>query len=127
MQKFSSSSPFAPLWNARVHALWGQCSKPGTPASAFRCGLLVNFTHWRGRSKSYDPNSVENGAGSSSRKSENKQDYDAIADQKTEITEFDDALVKKLIEKVTVFADHFTVEFKSGIQSKLKHKKAPRH
>ena len=24
-------------------------------------------------------------------------------------------LVKKLIEKITVFADHFTVEFKSGI------------
>ena len=31
------------------------------------------------------------------------------------ITEFDEALVKKLIEKITVFADHFTVEFKSGI------------
>ena len=26
-----------------------------------------------------------------------------------------EALVKKLIEKITVFADHFTVEFKSGI------------
>ena len=32
-----------------------------------------------------------------------------------DITEFDEALVKKLIEKITVFADHFTVEFKSGI------------
>lgn len=30
-------------------------------------------------------------------------------------TEFDEALVKKLIEKITVFADHFTVEFKSGV------------
>lgn len=28
---------------------------------------------------------------------------------------FDEALVKKLLEKSTVFADHFTVEFKSGI------------
>ena len=28
---------------------------------------------------------------------------------------FDEALVKRLIEKITVFADHFTVEFKSGI------------
>jgi site-specific DNA recombinase len=35
--------------------------------------------------------------------------------QKTDITEFDEALVKKLIEKITVFADHFTVEFKSGL------------
>lgn len=84
------------------------------------------------------------------KKANNKQDYDAIADeilrlreqkeqsevdshhreeamnrikelqdfifkQKTDITEFDEALVKKLIEKITVFADHFTVEFKSGI------------
>ena len=38
-----------------------------------------------------------------------------IFKQKTDITEFDEALVKKLIEKITVFADHFTVEFKSGI------------
>ena len=83
-------------------------------------------------------------------KANNKQDYDAIADeifrlreqkeqsevdshhreetmnrikelqsfiakQKIDITQFDEALVKKLIEKITVFADHFTVEFKSGI------------
>jgi len=40
---------------------------------------------------------------------------DFIAGQKTGITEFDEALVKKLIEKITVFANHFTVEFKSGI------------
>lgn len=38
-----------------------------------------------------------------------------ISKQKTDITEFNEALVKKLIEKITVFADHFTVEFKSGI------------
>ena len=84
------------------------------------------------------------------KKANNKQDYDAIADeifrlrdqkeqseldshhreeamnrikelqdfisgQETDITEFDEALVKKLIEKITVFADHFTVELKSGI------------
>lgn len=84
------------------------------------------------------------------KKANNKQDYDAIADeifrlrdqkeqsevdshhreeamnrikelqdfisgQETDITGFDEILVKKLIEKITVFADHFTVEFKSGI------------
>ena len=84
------------------------------------------------------------------KKANNKQDYDAIADeifrlrdqkeqseldshhreeamnrikelqdfisgQETDITEFDEALVKKLIEKITGFNDHFTVEFKSGI------------
>jgi ribosomal protein L29 len=40
---------------------------------------------------------------------------DFIAGQETDITEFDEALVKKLIDKINVFADHFTVEFKSGI------------
>ena len=44
-----------------------------------------------------------------------KELQDFIAGQETDITEFDEALVKKLIEKITVFADHFTVEFKSGL------------
>ena len=44
-----------------------------------------------------------------------KELQDFIAGQEPDITEFDEALVKKLIEKITVFADHFTVEFKSGI------------
>ncbi len=44
-----------------------------------------------------------------------KELQDFIAGQETDITEFDETLVKKLIEKITVFADHFTVEFKSGI------------
>ena len=44
-----------------------------------------------------------------------KELQDFISKQKTDIIEFDEALVKKLIEKITVFADHFTVEFKSGI------------
>lgn len=49
------------------------------------------------------------------RKANSKQDYDAIARQETDITELDESLVKKLIDKITVFADQFTVEFKSGI------------
>ena len=44
-----------------------------------------------------------------------KELQDFISGQESDITEFDEALVKKLIEKITVFADHFTVEFKSGI------------
>ena len=44
-----------------------------------------------------------------------KELQDFIAGQETDITEFDEALVKKLIEKITVFAEHFTVEFKSGL------------
>jgi len=48
-----------------------------------------------------------------------KELQDFIAGQKTGITEFDEALVKKLIEKITVFANHFTVEFKSGIKIEI--------
>ena len=44
-----------------------------------------------------------------------KELQDFISGQETDITEFDEALVGKLIEKITVFADHFTVEFKSGL------------
>lgn len=41
---------------------------------------------------------------------------DFIKDQSTEITEFDESLVRRLVESITVFNDHFTVEFKSGIK-----------
>ena len=34
------------------------------------------------------------------------KELDFIAGQETDITEFDNAIVKKLIEKITVFADH---------------------
>ncbi len=48
-----------------------------------------------------------------------KELQDFIAGQETDITEFDETLVKRLIEKITVFADHFTVEFKSGITNDI--------
>lgn len=38
-----------------------------------------------------------------------------IKSQPTTITEFDETLVKRLITKITVFEDHFTIDFKSGI------------
>ena len=38
-----------------------------------------------------------------------------IAAQPTELTEFDETLVKRLIQKITVYEDKFTVEFKSGV------------
>ena len=40
---------------------------------------------------------------------------DFIKSQPSTITEFDEILVKRLITKITVFEDHFTVEFKSGV------------
>lgn len=35
--------------------------------------------------------------------------------QPTAITIYDEPLVRRLIEKVTVYEDKFTVEFKSGV------------
>ena len=40
---------------------------------------------------------------------------DFIRSQPTTITEFDEVLVKRLIGKITVYLDYFTVEFRSGI------------
>ncbi|TJX15453.1 integrase [Tissierella creatinini] len=31
------------------------------------------------------------------------------------VTEYDEQLIRRLIEKVTVYEDKFTVEFKSGV------------
>jgi site-specific DNA recombinase len=40
---------------------------------------------------------------------------DSLMGQPTAITEYDESLIRRLIEKVTVFEDKFTVEFKSGL------------
>ena len=44
-----------------------------------------------------------------------KELQDFIAGQETDITEFDETLVSRLITKITVFEDHFTIDFKSGV------------
>ena len=36
-------------------------------------------------------------------------------EQPTALTEYDEPLVRRLIEKVTIYEDKFTVEFKSGV------------
>lgn len=38
-----------------------------------------------------------------------------LREQPTTLTEYDETLVRRLIEKVPVYADKFTVEFKSGV------------
>ena len=45
---------------------------------------------------------------------------DFIKSQPAGITEFDDSLIRRLIKKITVFDDHFTVEFKSGVSMEIK-------
>lgn len=40
---------------------------------------------------------------------------DFLKEQSTAITEYDELLVRRLIEKVTVYEDKFAVEFKSGV------------
>lgn len=41
---------------------------------------------------------------------------DFIGSQQTEITEFDESLVRKLIGQITIYDDHITVLFKSGLK-----------
>lgn len=38
-----------------------------------------------------------------------------LQEQPTILTEYDEPLVRRLIEKATVYEDKFTVEFKSGV------------
>lgn len=38
-----------------------------------------------------------------------------LQEQPTTLTEYDESLIRRLIEKVTVYEDKFTVEFKSGL------------
>lgn len=42
-----------------------------------------------------------------------------LREQPTVLTEYDEALVRRLIEKVTVYEDKFTVEFKSGVNVEI--------
>ncbi len=44
----------------------------------------------------------------------------ALANISGKVTEYDDALVRKLIERVTVYDDYVIIEFKSGIERKIK-------
>lgn len=37
-----------------------------------------------------------------------------LADQTEQIEEYDENLVRRIVEKITVYEDKFTVEFKSG-------------
>lgn len=40
--------------------------------------------------------------------------WEFLGQQSTEVTEYDELLVRRLIEKVTVYDERFEVEFKSG-------------
>lgn len=41
---------------------------------------------------------------------------DYLQSEPEEVTEYSEALVRRMIEKITVYDDHFVVEFKSGIK-----------
>ena len=42
-----------------------------------------------------------------------------LEEQQAEVTDFDEQLVRRLIEKITVFDDHMTFEFKSGLELEI--------
>ena len=43
-----------------------------------------------------------------------------LQEQPTALSEYDEPLVRRLIEKITVYEDKFTVEFKSGVTVAVK-------
>lgn len=45
-----------------------------------------------------------------------KELQDFIGSQQSEITEFDENLIRKLIQQITVYDDRFTVRLKSGLE-----------
>ena len=42
-----------------------------------------------------------------------------LAEQTTEVTEYDEGLVRQLIEKITVYDDHLVFGFKSGLETEV--------
>ena len=42
-----------------------------------------------------------------------------LEDAATEVTDYDEAMVRKLIKKITVFDDHLTFEFKAGLETEV--------
>lgn len=42
-----------------------------------------------------------------------------LAEQTTEVTDYDEGLVRQLIEKITVYDDHLAFEFKSGLETEV--------
>lgn len=45
---------------------------------------------------------------------------DSIKDQSSELTTFDEALVKRWLKQITIWDDHCTVELKSGLKVDVK-------
>ncbi|MDL2205832.1 recombinase family protein, partial [Eubacteriales bacterium OttesenSCG-928-N13] len=43
-----------------------------------------------------------------------------LREQRVDIAQYDEQLVRRLVEKVTVFGDRFSIEFKSGIMVDVK-------
>ncbi|MGE5661065.1 MAG: site-specific recombinase, partial [Ignavibacteriales bacterium] len=43
-----------------------------------------------------------------------------LAEQTEQIEEYDESLVRRMVEKVTVYEEKFMVEFKSGVQINIK-------
>lgn len=41
---------------------------------------------------------------------------DYLKNELEEVTEYSEALIRRMLEKITVYDDHFAVEFKSGIE-----------
>lgn len=48
------------------------------------------------------------------------EELDAFMNEQTQVLEYDEGLVRKLIERITAYDDHLVFEFKSGIETEVK-------
>ncbi len=42
-----------------------------------------------------------------------------LEEQQEPVTDYDEGMVRRLIERITVYDDHFTVEFKCGLETEV--------
>ena len=57
-----------------------------------------------------------NGAGLKQRRGELET---FLENQRTEATDYDEGMIRQLIEKITVYDDHLAFEFKSGLETEV--------
>ncbi len=85
------------------------------------CGHDFDFTVGKERQLlSTKYHSRQEDANKESLRQKVKELEEFLTEREGQVTEYDDALVRKLIERITVHDEHFMVEFKSGIEIEVK-------
>ena len=61
-------------------------------------------------------NALANNAARQSKRQRMEEMNEFLKGQSTAILEYDEKLVRRLVEKITIYKDKLTVEFKSGVE-----------